>query len=94
MGPTASNTPAGPSWSTSVGVAGLLGEWGAGEDLRAAGLCHACYGTDGFPRPLLGPDERPLLAETIGTEAERLVYLYAGWTAGPSTRGWPHRARS
>jgi hypothetical protein len=48
----------------------------ASADLRAAGLCHACYGTDGFPPSLLGVDERPRLAEVIGAEAENIVYRY------------------
>jgi hypothetical protein len=58
-------------------VAALLAEWGAGEELRAAGLCHACYGTDGYAPALLGLDERPVLREMIGERAESLVYLYA-----------------
>ena len=41
-----------------------------------AGLCHACYGTAGFPHPLLGPDERPVLSALAGARAESLVYLY------------------
>ena len=41
-----------------------------------AGLCHACYGTAGYPHPLLGPDERPVLRAIAGARAESLVYLY------------------
>lgn len=58
-------------------VAELLRAWGAGEDLQAAGLCHACYGTDGFPTAILDRTERELLADTIGAEGEACVYLYA-----------------
>ncbi|WP_409470360.1 DUF6817 domain-containing protein [Streptomyces sp. HC307] len=54
-----------------------LAGWGARPALRLAGLCHACYGTDGFPEPLLPPDRRTDLATVIGAEAEAIVYLYA-----------------
>ncbi|MER6025255.1 DUF6817 domain-containing protein [Streptomyces sp. NPDC001851] len=53
-----------------------LARWGARPALRLAGLCHACYGTDGFPDALLPPDRRAELAAVIGAEAEALVYLY------------------
>ncbi|MQY10967.1 hypothetical protein SRB5_10810 [Streptomyces sp. RB5] len=59
-------------------VARLLAEWGADEDVQAAGLCHAMYGTDGFDHALMGTDERALLAATIGDRAEVLVHLYGG----------------
>lgn len=68
--------PGGTLYEHLVRVAALLAEWGAGEDLQAAGLCHACYGTAGYPHPLLGLDERPILRALAGTEAESLVYLY------------------
>ncbi|MFI6409103.1 DUF6817 domain-containing protein [Streptomyces sp. NPDC050548] len=54
-----------------------LADWGARPALRLAGLCHACYGTDGFPTALLPVDTgRAELAEVIGAEAEGIVYLY------------------
>lgn len=58
-------------------VCDLLAKWGHDEDLRAAGLCHACYGTDGFGFPLLSLDEREELADVIGARAEQWVYRYA-----------------
>lgn len=58
-------------------VCDLLTEWGHDEDLQAAGLCHACYGTDGFGFPLLPLDERRRLVDVIGARAERWVYRYA-----------------
>lgn len=67
-----------------VRVAMLLTEWGADSDVQLAGLCHAAYGTDGFPVALLGLDERALLAETIGQNAEALVYLYASCDREPT----------
>jgi hypothetical protein len=55
----------------------LLRRWGATADLALAGLCHAVYGTDGFPVSLLSVDRRDLVSEAIGPEAESIVYFYA-----------------
>lgn len=59
-------------------VHALLERWEARPALRLAGLCHAFYGTDGFPTALGEVTRRDELAAVIGEEAERLVYLYAG----------------
>ncbi|MFD6418175.1 DUF6817 domain-containing protein [Streptomyces sp. NPDC060194] len=53
-----------------------LGAWGGRPALRLAGLCHAFYGTEGFPAQLLPLDERTKLAAAIGEEAEEIVYFY------------------
>ncbi|MFJ5776524.1 DUF6817 domain-containing protein [Streptomyces sp. NPDC093094] len=53
-----------------------LAGWGARPELLLAGLCHACYGTDGFPATLLPLGRRTELAALIGTEAEEIVYAY------------------
>ncbi|MEV6676941.1 DUF6817 domain-containing protein [Streptomyces erythrochromogenes] len=58
-------------------VQGLLASWGARPALQRAGLCHAFYGTDGYPTALLPLTRRADLAEVIGEEAESIVYLYA-----------------
>ncbi len=68
--------PGGTLHEHLIRVAALLAEWGASEDLQLAGLCHACYGTAGYPHPLVGLDERPVLTALAGTRAESLVYLY------------------
>jgi hypothetical protein len=39
-------------------VKALLDSWGARPALAAAGLCHAFYGTDGFPTALLDLEHR------------------------------------
>lgn len=57
-------------------VSALLDSWGARSALVSAGLCHAFYGTDGFAVTLLGLDQRDVLAQAIGEEAEGLVYFY------------------
>ncbi|MEU1105922.1 DUF6817 domain-containing protein [Streptomyces tibetensis] len=59
-----------------------LAAWGARPALRLAGLCHAFYGTDGFPAALLPLDRRGVLAAAVGAEAEALVYLYAACDRG------------
>ncbi|MFF2775993.1 DUF6817 domain-containing protein [Streptomyces sp. NPDC058052] len=58
-------------------VSALLSSWGARPALVSAGLCHAFYGTDGFPVALLDLEHRTELVEAIGVEAEALVYFYA-----------------
>jgi hypothetical protein len=58
-------------------VASLLQGWGASEEVQAAGLCHAFYGTDGFAVTLLDLDQRDVLISRIGARAEAWVYLYA-----------------
>jgi hypothetical protein len=58
-------------------VQARLATWKARPALQLAGLCHAFYGTDGFPTALLPLDCRQDLAAVIGAEAEALVYMYA-----------------
>ncbi|MET9829007.1 DUF6817 domain-containing protein [Streptomyces sp. NPDC006385] len=58
-------------------VRSRLAGWGARPALQLAGLCHALYGTDGFPTALLSLDRRGEVAEAIGAEAESIVYFYA-----------------
>lgn len=53
-----------------------LSAWGLDRDMCLAGLCHATYGTDGFPASLLTTRARHILVELIGQRAESLVYLY------------------
>ncbi|WP_327695409.1 DUF6817 domain-containing protein [Streptomyces sp. NBC_00459] len=55
----------------------LLASWEARPALRLAGLCHAAYGTDGFPTALLALDRRAELARVIGAEAEEIVHVYS-----------------
>jgi uncharacterized protein (TIGR00369 family) len=71
-------------------VHALLTEWGARPALRLAGLCHAYYGTDGFPAALGDHRRREELAAITGAEAERLVYFYASCDRRFS---YPHLAR-
>ncbi|MER5382060.1 DUF6817 domain-containing protein [Streptomyces sp. NPDC002688] len=68
-------------------VSGLLSSWGARPELVSAGLCHAFYGTDGFPVALWDLGRRAELVEAIGAEAEGLVYFYASCDREASYRG-------
>ncbi len=70
-------------------VHALLDEWGARPALRLAGLCHAYYGTDGFPTALGDIADRARPAAVIGAEAERLVHFYA---CGDRRFSYPHLA--
>lgn len=63
----------------------LLRRWGCSEVVSLAGLCHAAYGTDGFPTALLELEERDLLSEAVGSDVEALKYLY-----GSCDRGFVH----
>jgi hypothetical protein len=53
-----------------------LREWKADEPTCLAGLCHAAYGTQGFPTALVPVASRALLRDMIGAEAEAIVYRY------------------
>lgn len=84
-------------------VQARLAVWRARPALQLAGLCHAFYGTDGFPTGLLPVDRRTDLAAVIGAEAEAIVYLYASCDRKATCRSWkrvkrarrsgPHRSR-
>jgi hypothetical protein len=60
----------------------LLRGWGSTETVSLAGLCHAVYGTDGFPTALLTLEERNVVSEVAGSDVEALVYLYASCDRG------------
>jgi hypothetical protein len=68
--------PGGSLYEHLCRVSMLLSDWGADEVLQAVGLCHACYGTDGFDHALVDVANRQTLVELIGPRAEALVYLY------------------
>jgi hypothetical protein len=57
-------------------TADLLDAWGGDEDVVLAGLCHAAYGTTGFPIALLDIGEREQLRAVVGERAEHLVRIY------------------
>ncbi|MFF4401391.1 DUF6817 domain-containing protein [Streptomyces sp. NPDC001480] len=69
--------PGGTLLAHCTRVRARLSDWGARPALQLAGLCHACYGTDGFPKPLLPHTRRDELRAAVGEEAEAIVYTYA-----------------
>lgn len=60
----------------------LLRRWRCSETVALAGLCHASYGTDGFPTALITLDRRDEITRRAGTDVEALVYLYASCDRG------------
>ncbi|MEW9530051.1 DUF6817 domain-containing protein [Microbispora sp. NPDC049125] len=68
--------PGGTLLDHLIRVRDRLVRWNAVPALQAAGLCHAFYGTDGFPTALVGLGDRDRLVEVSGHEAEKLVYWY------------------
>lgn len=69
--------PGGTLLSHLKRVSALLDGWGARPALRAAGLGHAFYGTDGFPTALVDVADRGKVRDVLGEEAEGIVYRYA-----------------
>ena len=72
-------------------VAARLASWDMGGAVILAGACHAAYGTDGFPTPLVSLTDRPLVRTIIGRRAERIVYLYACCDRADLERAQPER---
>lgn len=69
--------PGGTLYTHLARVQDRLAVHGATPTLMLAARAHAVYGTDGFDVALLDLSERSMLADLIGPDAERLVYLYA-----------------
>ena len=54
----------------------LLAEWGNPPDVCVAGLFHSVYGTYIFDGQCADVSMRGTIREAIGTDAERLVYVF------------------
>jgi len=54
----------------------ILKNWNAKDYVCDAGLYHAAYGTDGFDDKMISLNQRRAIADIIGSQAEKLVYLY------------------
>jgi pimeloyl-ACP methyl ester carboxylesterase len=76
LGARSTTHPGGTVLAHLERVHALTVEWSASRRAQLAAISHATYGTDGFPHALLPTDRRDRLAEAIGADAERLVYLY------------------
>jgi len=58
------------------GVAGLLVRWQQEPLIVQIGLLHSAYSTQQYPYGLYSYAEREKLAELIGADAERMVFLF------------------
>jgi len=58
------------------GTHDLLVEWGNEPDICVAGLFHSIYGTYAFDKRSADMSMRDEIQDVIGTNAERLVYLF------------------
>jgi len=91
--------PGGKLFDHLFRTAVTLAEWDAPDDLVAAGLLHAVYGTDGFPVALRPIDERDAVRDLIGAEAEAIVHTYAAsdrsltWSPDADPDRVPYRDR-
>ncbi|WP_229074732.1 DUF6817 domain-containing protein [Actinoplanes sp. DH11] len=83
--------PGGTLYQHLCRVEEQLGELGHGPAVRAAGLTHAAYGTDGFDLALVFWGSRDELRELVGEEAEELVYRYGSCDR---ERTWPRLPES
>ena len=57
-----------------IAVYDLLKKWGAPKYIQDAGLFHSVYGTTYFKPKII--KDRDVVRESIGEEAEELVYLF------------------
>jgi len=81
------------------GTYDVLVGWGCERDVCLAGLYHSVYGTEVFETVTVALDARDKVREAIGTDAERLVYLYCALARESlydnlSTGGPPYCVRS
>lgn len=60
-----------------VGTAHLLFQWNNPASVCLAGMFHSIYGTKDFKINTLRYTERPHIQQLIGSDAERLVYLFS-----------------
>ncbi len=85
--------PGGTLLAHSLRTARRLEAWGASRELITAGLCHAAYGTAGYPRPLFALADRARLREDIGDELERHVFMEQIGHAIDEDSPWLHPAQ-
>lgn len=83
--------PGGNLYAHLCRVSERLAGLGCGGDVRAAGLTHAVYGTDGFDLALLDRSDRNVLRDLVGADAEELTYLYG---ACDRSRSWRRLAET
>ena len=65
-----------PLYNHLTGVYSKLKAWGCHPIVCDTGLYHSVYGTEYFKPKTLTLEDRPVVRELIGHEAEHLVYLF------------------
>ncbi len=60
-----------------VRVQEILASWGCDEETQLVALCHALYTTQSFKSAFLDINNRTVLQEKIGAQAEHIVYMFA-----------------
>jgi len=55
----------------------ILEAWGMSEEVCLAGLVHSAYSTDRFRTRLFTHGERAVVEQMVGTEAEKLAFLFS-----------------
>ena len=61
------------------GTAALVKRWGATPEVQHAALFHSIYGTEAFHRAPLTFEDRPAIARLIGSEAERIAWIFCAF---------------
>jgi aspartate beta-hydroxylase len=59
-----------------LGTFRILEQWNESADVQLAGVLHSVYSTDVFGTRLFARDERELVCDLVGRDAERLIYLF------------------
>ncbi len=63
-------------WDHLLGTYEVLSGWGAGPDIRLAGLIHSIYSTQYFRQRVIAPRERDRVAKVVGRRAEALAHAF------------------
>lgn len=54
----------------------ILKDWEQPDAVATGGLCHSLYGTDAFDSACLNTDDRKMVRDAIGDEAEQISFLF------------------
>ena len=63
-------------YSHLLGTYRILKKWNSSEDICLAGLYHSIYGNYSYRKSLVNLEQRGIINDAIGSDAEKLVYYY------------------
>ncbi|MEY2977416.1 MAG: DUF6817 domain-containing protein [Prochlorotrichaceae cyanobacterium] len=63
-------------YSHLLGTYRILKKWNAPEQVCLAGLYHSIYGTYNYRKCVVNLEQRDIIEDAIGVDAEKLVYYY------------------